>query len=200
MHIPHSGILMQANTVIAEHWLYLPTMGMFVGLGESLGRLSMHWQIRNIRPILGGLIMLVLCLFGFMTFLQNRIWRDPVTFYTHIFDAGEDSSNLRNNLGVVYGEKEDYMQALEQFRRSLALFEKNAEAHYNLGAVMILADHSQALVMEGVTHFQRALEIDPDYYKAYEGLAYVSAHLGDRTGESEYLAKAAAIKKKLKID
>jgi hypothetical protein len=200
VHFPQSGILVPSDALISENWLYLPTAGMALGLGESLAGLCEHVHTQWLPSVLATLAILIACLFGVMTFEQNKVWRDPVVFYTHILECGEPSARARNNLGAFYEEKGEYAKAIEQYRGALAFSDTNADAHYNLGASMILLDHSRPSVTEAVGHFQRALEIDPDYYLADEGMAYVYAHLGDHVKEAECLARAAAIKKKLGID
>ena len=76
-HIPQSGILIPNNALIYEHWLYLPTMGLFLGSGESLARLSGHARMQRFQSVLVGLAILIAGLFGVMTFEQNKVWRDP---------------------------------------------------------------------------------------------------------------------------
>jgi len=214
VHIPASGILVLNDAVITEHWLYLPMMGLSLGLGESLAQMSGHVGTLRFRPVLAGSAVLIAGLSGVMTFEQNKVWRDRITFDTHIIDCGEDTARTRTNLGTAYGEKGELTQAIRQFRLALALDNNYELAHFNLGAALINdaqtsymlkitaapPDLSSPGFSEGLEHVQRAFELNPDDYRACDALAYVYAHLGDQTKALEYQAKAAAIRKKLGID
>jgi len=209
MHIPQSGILMKADAPIFEHWLYLPTMGLALGIGESLARLSEHGQLRRIQPALAGLAVLVACLFGAMTFEQNKVWRDPIAFYTHILDSGEDQAVLHNNLASAYGNKGEYLLAIQQYKLSMAFPDYHANAPYNIGIALIRLAQERAMlkldqdpttVPESIKYFNLALERDPDFFLAYDAIADVYGHIGDHQKESEYRAKAAEFRKKLGIE
>jgi tetratricopeptide (TPR) repeat protein len=199
LHIPQSGLLAPSDAILYEHWLYLPTAGLALGLGESLARLSGQIRTDKLQPLLAALAVFIVCLFGVMTFEQNKVWREPALFFTHILKYEPNSARVRTNLGSTYAGNGQYESAIEQYRIALTLSD-DAIIHYNLAVVMIQLDHSQPSVTEAVKHFRRTLELDPDYYRADEGIAYVYAHLGDHAREVEYLAKAAAIRKKLGVD
>jgi protein O-mannosyl-transferase len=214
LFIPVSGILVPSDASISENWLYLPTAGFALGLGESLARLSQHVRIPKFRFALGGLAALITCLFGVMTFEQNKVWRDGVTLYTHIFACGEESARPRNNLGNLYLSKRQFSQAIDQYRRALALDDNYADAHYDLGLALLHdaqdryilkltafpPDLSSPEFAEGINNILRAIELNPDDYKAYDTLAIFYAAIEDHDKESEYRTKAAAIRKKLGIE
>jgi tetratricopeptide (TPR) repeat protein len=217
VHIPQAGILVRSDAIFLEHWLYLPTMGLALGSGESLLQLSGSLRAQSLRPILAGLTLLIICLFGVMTFEQNKTWRDPIVFFSRILDFGDDTYKVRDSLGNAYQQTGQYEEAVRQFRIEVALSDNFAEAHYNLGTALINAaqvrydlagavtitriNPTSPYLTESIEHFQRALALDPDYYRAYDALAYVYGnHLGDHAKESEYHARAAAIRKKLGID
>jgi tetratricopeptide (TPR) repeat protein len=199
-HIPQSGILVPSDAIFLEHWLYLPTMGLFLGLGENLGRLLAHQNMQRIQYALMVPTALIACLFGVMTFEQNKLWRDSFVFYNHIFNCGEDSPKLRNNLGSAYENKRQFELAIEQYRLALTFSDNIAEAHYNLGASMLAIGQGPTGLAESMRHFQRALELDPDLFPVYDELADVYAYQGDHVKELEYRAKASAIRKRLGVD
>jgi len=206
-HIPQSGILVRVDSLIAESWLYLPTMGIALGLGESLARLSGH--MHRVRQGLAALTVLIILLFSIMTLQQIKTWRDAETFYTHILDCGEDTPFVRYGLGVSYFEKGQYEMAVRQYRSALTLLSTPAivadnriiaAIHYNLAIALIKGDPKPPSTGEIVQHLQNALALNPDYYKAADVLANVYAYLGDHVAENEYRAKASAIRKKLGVE
>ena len=75
------GILLPVNGVFMEHWLYLPTIGLFICLGES---------VSNIVPRkMGGLALIAVTaltmFWGARTIEQNATWQNAQVFYANIF-------------------------------------------------------------------------------------------------------------------
>jgi protein O-mannosyl-transferase len=190
-YFPVSGILTEVDAVIFEHWLYLPTMGLALGLGQSLALVN----TQRLRLAFAVFAVLVACLFGAMTFQQNTVWYDRITFYTHILDSGENTAKLHTNLGITYAEQENYPEAIKQFHIAIALDETFELAHYNLAVTLIKRDDNPESVSESINQLQRALEIDPNDYRAWIVLSVIFKHLGDYDKESAYRLKADAIKK-----
>jgi tetratricopeptide (TPR) repeat protein len=195
VHIPQSGIFVTNDALIYEHWLYLPTMGLALGLGETLARVPLP----QYRHLMVGLAAIIAATFGSMTYQQNEIWRDPVTFYNHIFDCGEDSPRAHDMLGNVYTDNGHYDLAIEQYRHVANAGDANADAHYKFGMFIVSFNPTPTLLAEAVEHFNRALQINPDYYKADDALAVVAATKGDLSSASTYRTKAVVIKERLGV-
>lgn len=66
-------------------------------------------------------------------------------------------ADARNNLGVVYYEKNKYSKAIKYYRQALALRE-SASFHSNLGA----AYFSKKDMTRAIAEYQRAVELDPN--------------------------------------
>lgn len=209
LFIPVSGILVPNDAVIAEHWLYLPTSGFILGMAESLAQMCAPVRVRRLRSALTGFTILIACFFIALTFKQNEFWRDRITFYTHILDCGENTRRIRTNLAGAYEEQGKHKLAIDQFRSLLKVWDTYAIAHYDLGATLLddvqaaptLPDRNSPELAESVKELQRALELDPDYFRAYDLLDYIYGfYFGDEAQALEYRAKATAIRKKYGIE
>lgn len=75
----------------------------------------------------------------------------------------------------------------------------DAAAHYNLAFALLKLDRI-ALIPESIRHFNRALELDPDYYNAADVLAFAYLYLGDKAKVAEYSTESVEIKKRLGIE
>jgi tetratricopeptide (TPR) repeat protein len=72
-----------------------------------------------------------------------------------------------NNRGVELQQKGDLAGAIKDYLRALWLNEAYPEAHYNLGdAYEEIPDYNKA-----VEQYQRAIDVDPNFYPAYNNLA-----------------------------
>ena len=106
-----------------------------------------------------------------LTFLQNPIWKNDETLYLNIFASGEPSPHAHNNLAIIYTKRGDYDKAIEQYKISIALSgDNNAQAQHNLGITLLSSPNGKALLSEAITHFKRALEIDPSFAPAKAAL------------------------------
>lgn len=195
-HILHTGIFVPLNSMLLEHWLYLPSAGLFLGIGETLTLFP--WK--HPHRIGGTLIALGLALMlGMLTYQQNAIWHDEEGFYLNIFANGEPSLEAHNNFGSYYSESGNYEKAIEQFSMVIGLsHDLNAPAEYNLAVdELLLNNDNPAEVPDAIAHMKRALELDPDFYIAADKLAILYGRLGDKANAALYRARANALRAKL---
>jgi tetratricopeptide (TPR) repeat protein len=189
-HFPDTGLLIPMNAIFLEHWMYLPTAGLFLGLAQTL-----YLALGNLRkPAAAGVLALALILAA-LTTMQNTLWRDPVTFYTYLFKFGVGSARTHNNLASAYMADRNYDAAIAELRRALDLGDTYAEIHYNLAQALLRLPDQQAHMQEAIDEFTRAAEIDPDFYRAYDMLAQIYAFYGNKEKSGFYKQKADAARK-----
>lgn len=71
-----------------------------------------------------------------------------------------------NLLGVLRNEAGDHKEAADRFARLVELAPEDAEAHYNLGAVLAALDRTA----EAIESYRRAIAIEPRHAKAHSNL------------------------------
>jgi tetratricopeptide (TPR) repeat protein len=103
-------------------------------------------------------------------------------------DKGQIEQLLAN--GNELAQKGDYDGALTTYKKILALDEKNALAHNNLGIIY----KRKGLYILAVEEFQAALECLPEYFKAYNNLANVYYERGYYDEAVKYYNKALGVK------
>jgi tetratricopeptide (TPR) repeat protein len=160
------------NAYMAEHWLYLPSIGFFLIIAGALAWLSRKKPYK----ILAVVLMLIITVFySGLTIYQNSYWNDPVTFYTRTLKYAPESFLMHNNLGNIYNDMGRKYEAIECYKRSIELNPTYGSAYISLGSVLDdLGNRTAAIEM-----FKKATEIDPkDYVLAYVNLGIVYAALG----------------------
>ena len=75
------------------------------------------------------------------------------------------------DVGVNYLNKNQYIEAYQEFNKALEKDPKCAEAHYNLGKVY----KAQGANQDAITEFQKALGLKPDYAEAKRELKALNA-------------------------
>src|SRR5467141_1240352 len=129
-YLPISNII-QLNATAAEHWLYLPSVGLLVFGAGFLFQLPIRF--RRLVTTLAGLAVLAL---GSRSFIRSSDWLNEETFYKRTFEAGSRSARVAVNLGQVYTARGAYAEAERIFR---SVLEQNPDypiAQNNLASVL----------------------------------------------------------------
>ncbi len=95
-----------------------------------------------------------------------------------------------NNIGAVEYKRKNYKAATKYFKKAVALEETRATFHVNLGAAWF----SQKKVDRAIAEYTRAMEIDPDVFRA-ESKVGIAAQISSPEERAQYsyaLAKAYA--------
>jgi tetratricopeptide (TPR) repeat protein len=166
VHGPDSGILIPMNSLFLEHWMYLPMIGLLLGLAETTAQACAG------RPkFLGYGVTAAALVFALMlsekTFAQNKIWHDGESFYTNIFAYHELSARAHNNLALYYTAHERYDEADAQFREATRISDSYAETRYNM-AINDLRISNKEHIDRALADLDRALEIDPHFFRAWQ--------------------------------
>ncbi len=154
------GLLLHAQFVpldftVADRWFYFPIVGMLGVIGICFNEIKKYLKLPHRIVISCGVVMIALLMYR--TVVRNNDWSDAFTLYKH--DVQYTQSNLlENDLGVEYLSREQYDEAINHFKKSIAIlpFEVNA---YNLGLTYTKKhDDKNAKI-----YFQQAVQ----YYKGY---------------------------------
>jgi hypothetical protein len=171
--IPIPGVM-----ILAERWLYLPSVGICV-LG-GWGAWLLYQQARGwIRWSWVGLVLVGLSLFGTRIFLWNRTWKTEETISRAFVTALPDNAFGYNNLGAALYEQGKLRESEDVFRKAIQLDPEHVQAHVNLGNM--LDDSGRLFEAEG--EYRQAIRLDPKYTLAYYNLAVVLIHQ-NRKGEA----------------
>lgn len=173
--------------------MYLPLAGLLPGFMQTCYAHMNNICWEKLKYVTAGLCIVIAASLGTATFIQNRVWHDPVTFYTHVFHYGVTSARAHNNLALAYMERREYDLAIEEFHKAIATSDTYAETRHNLGVSLLSLPDRQKHVDEAILNLKRALEIDPNFFRADIVLSQVYAFLKDSQKADEYRAKAEAI-------
>jgi tetratricopeptide (TPR) repeat protein len=180
-----TGILKPVNSLLQEHWMYLPSAGLILGTTVYVARLIEGKQLLEQAAIaLVGVLTIVL---GVATLQQNTVWKDGITFYKNIIGKGEYSSHVFNNLGTVYSNTGKYDLALEQYQLAMKYSgDHDAQPHHNYGLTLLRMGLSKEHIDEAIFHFKRATELDQYHYASYVALTNLYAYIGDKKESARY--------------
>jgi len=177
--------LVPLATFMAEHWLYVPLMGLCLAAG---------WSIDAIPPPGGRRAMavgvaVVVAVYGGITMRQSARWRDGRTLYEYLVPLAPESARVRVNLAQVYQEAGELERARGLYLDVVRLRPNDvatAEALNNLGNI----ERASGAAAAALAHFERALVLKPRHVVARNGRALALQDLG-RVDEAEAELHAA---------
>ncbi len=160
------------NAYMAEHWLYLPSLGFFLALAAILSLLARNEKTTRFAAA-ASLILVVG--YSLLTIKQNAYWREPVSFFNRTLRYAPNSARMLNNLGVNYIQRGEYDQAISCFNRALEIRPLYEQAYNNRGlANNVLGEYAKA-----IADFDRALEINPASLQVYNNRGLTFGLMGE---------------------
>ncbi|MFA5334650.1 MAG: hypothetical protein WC316_03275 [Candidatus Omnitrophota bacterium] len=100
---PVSGVF-PMGAYMAEHWLYLPSVGFFVLLSSAVIYL---YRMERTRTAAVALIAVMLLAYTASTAKHNRYWSDPEAFYKRTLEYSPDSARMHTYLDLYYRMRPD---------------------------------------------------------------------------------------------
>jgi protein O-mannosyl-transferase len=123
--------LFDLNATVAEHWLYLPSVGFCIFLAGVLFDLP----TRYLRAAVAIACVAVAGLSA-RSVIRSSDWVDPETFFRRTFAAGGSSSRIGVNLGVIYATRGEHAKAEAVLRKVLQTFPDYPLARNNLALAL----------------------------------------------------------------
>jgi tetratricopeptide (TPR) repeat protein len=186
-YLPISNLI-PLNATVAEHWLYLPSVGFLIFLAGCILVLPVRFR----RASIAVACLAVSALSG-RSLVRSTDWADEETFYTRTIAAGGSSTRAAVNLAEVYSRKGNLKSAEQVFRRVLELTPDYPMARNNLANLL----HKEGRRAEAEALFdgsvKAAVETRRDYpgtWVAAVNLAHLRHAEGDLAGTLKILEQA----------
>jgi Flp pilus assembly protein TadD len=175
-YLPISNLI-SLNATVAEHWMYLPSVGFLIFLAGCLVELP----VRHRRTVVSFACIAAAALAA-RSVVRSTDWADEETFYTRTIAAGGSSTRAATNLAEIYSRKGDHAGAERIFRRVLELTPDYPMARNNLANLLQKQGRSEeAQSMFGSS--AKAAEVDRNEYPGTWVAAVNLAHLRHSEGD-----------------
>ena len=172
-YLPISNIV-QLNATVAEHWLYLPSVGFLLFLGGCVLDLPRRFGLG-----LTALAAIAILAFSIRSAIRSNDWSNDETFYKRTLAAGGISARVYVNLAQIYASRGEYAAAEKILRRIVETTPDYPIARNNLATV--LANEGKVAESEGI--FKRSAEQAPESRGQYPRTwiaAFNVAHMRSR--------------------
>lgn len=129
-YLPISNIV-ELNATCAEHWLYLPSVGILIFLAGCLLELPAGY-----RSSLAVLACLAAGALGLRSAVRSSDWATPEIFYQRTIAAGGNSLRVSGNLAEIYAHRGDLTRAETLLRKVLAVTPEYPVARNSLARIL----------------------------------------------------------------
>ena len=155
-------------SLVADRFQYLAGIGVMAvligGAVHGVGRLASAFRVGAC-----GLAVVVLAFLGAMTWQQAGIYRDEISFFSHIVSFNPEARDAHLNLASALAKADRAEEALAAARIAVEQRPDLAKAHTNLGVALMKLNH----LKEAEEGLLRALELDPRHNLGHQNLGEV---------------------------
>ena len=186
-YLPISNLI-SLNATVAEHWLYLPSVGFLIFLAGCVADLPLRFRQASIAFACLALVGL-----SARSIVRSTDWADEETFYTRTIQSGGSSVRAAVNLAELYSQRGDTAGAERVFRIVLELTPDYPIARNNLANLL----RKQGRQAEAQAIFDSSAKAAVETRKDYPGtwvaainLARLKRAEGDTDGAMKLLEQA----------
>jgi len=191
MLVPVIGLVQVGWQFMADRYTYLPLVGVFLILVWGAGEVVRHWRVAAVPLCLLGVAGLTAC--ALVTKVQLPYWHNSETLFRRAIAVNASNDIAYNNLGYYLFQNGRPVEAMQDYRRALAInpaFKKCRDNLDNLGR-LFSQNGEYSLAVEC---FETALLSNTNFFDAHFGLANTLLKCG-RTDEAiEHFQRAAQLK------
>ena len=174
--------------VIAEHRLYLPSVGAAVAFAAMLAALAPLFR----GPRFGASLLILLVItvaLGVVSYKRATVWADPLRLWSKEVALSPERADLRNTLGAVLWKSGDYDEAIVHYRAALGIRPGYFKARNNLGVALVAKGDYRGAIEE----YRRALLSRPASASVYFNLGVAYEALGETGVAVSHYKRASAL-------
>jgi tetratricopeptide (TPR) repeat protein len=185
-----SSSLIPLNEAMAEHRVYLASLGFFLAVVAGLGGLFAQLQTRGFRPGLAprATLALVLLALATLTVARNLVWTDPLALWLDAARKAPDVWLSHYGLGEALRARGNCAAAVVPYATALRLRPQESLAHTNFGTCLV----ELGRLGEAREVFLGALVLDPGSPRAHVNLGVVAARAGRVAEARRHFVEALA--------
>jgi len=182
--VPVIGIVQVGAQAIADRYTYFPMIGLSIAVVWTVAEAVKTRLV--LQRAATALAAVVLALFAVLAHAQAAYWKDSHTLFAHTLAVTRDNYTMQGNMGIILGREGRSREAIESFRKAIAMRPASAEAYAYLG---------RELLKSGATHqaaqpLERAVRLNPRMQEAQADFGLALMAEGNLEGAREHMEEA----------
>lgn len=184
--LPVNNIFYTTPRFVAEHYLYLPLVGL---LAFAVMLIQIRFMPRA-KKVLRLIFIIMLLIYGARTFIRATDWRDDISLWNSVLRYEPYNSRAYINLGNAAFDRQDYMAANRYFELAR---QKLEPVPVKLDLRLAMSYIYSGDIRKGIELLNKLLQhskTKEDFLATYELLGMAYYIQGDRDSAKEYFKKA----------
>lgn len=171
--VPTIGIVQVGTQSMADRYMYVPSIGLFIIAAWGGYDLATRRQIPSLAMFGGAALAVGACIP--LSVAQVYCWRNSIALYEHAIRLRPDDVTAEYDLATTLAKQGDLDSARSHFERTLQLSPNSFMAHESLAELL----GEQEKFIEAIPEFEAATRLyssaDPDFHTRFAGAL---AHVG----------------------
>jgi hypothetical protein len=185
--LPVIGILQVGLQSMANRYLYIPFIGIFIIIIWVI--CDIFKESQKLKYVSYVIIVALIVYFGFVTSYELPHWKNSETAFARALEVTENNHIAALGIGNVMLKKGDLEMAKKNFRESLRIKPDYELAHNNLGLTLMRSGE----LKEAGIHFREAIKYDSLFARAYNNLGDLLVKEGKTEEAKRFFEKAIAL-------
>jgi hypothetical protein len=181
--LPASQIYPIPMAYMAEHWLYIPSLGFFLLLAKVLVNMYRKRTLRGVAMVWAPSILLF---YAFMTIGYTTYWQAPLALYARTLRFSPGSVRAMGSLANEYFDTGQTEKALPFYEKVIEAKPSSPVVYNNMGLAYI----SLGRLEEARLLYEEAIEMDPRFADFYNNLGIVYSKRGQHEKAVLFYEKA----------
>lgn len=167
MLLPVSNLFPIGGVMMAERFLYLPSIGFCILVG---GVIEKGMKVPAVGESILGLAVLASIFFGWLAWNRTESWFNEYNFFRAMVWSSPENPMAHNNLANCYLRSREYASAIREYEKTLDLRPLSPpDTYIGLGD----ADAAMGRYEEAAQAYRKALEMNPSLVPIYVSLGNV---------------------------
>jgi len=154
--VPMIGLVQVGGVAMADHFAYLPSIGIFIMISFGAADLARRWHFH--KAVLPVLAFTWLAGLAAVTHHQIAYWQNSVTLWSHTVSVTKDNFVAEDNLGLAYVLDNNIDGAIPHFRAAVEI--KPEDPVGNLNVAVFEQQHGH--LDDAIGHYNVVLHNTPD--------------------------------------
>ena len=180
-------ILGAGQGFLADRFTYIAFIGLFFITAYYFDQVSIKFpKYRNIFLGFGAAIILG---YSFLSFQQNKIWKDSDTLWSHVLKYHRNITVAWNNRANFYRDQGEIPKALNDYSEVIRLAPEKSGAYNSRGKLYFNSSNRRDWPL-AQSDYKKALSIEPHNAEYMTNLGAIHAKMGDQTNALRYFSNA----------
>jgi tetratricopeptide (TPR) repeat protein len=190
MLVPVIGVVQVGEQAMADRYMYLPSIGLFVMVAWGVDAFVPEFPARARALALAAGGVLLAC--GWLTHAQVQVWRNSHVLWQHARAVDPENPLALEVLGVLAEQQGRQLEALGFYRRALEIDPRRQNSQYNLGNLLRWFGRPA----DALGPLLEAVRLRPDFAMAYEALGHVYRDLGQPQASLQAFQRSVELRPK----